>query len=351
MKKIALLTLSLMVASCASKMPTPTSMPLRKIASLTDLTGTYLGEAHYPKGHEGSNKPAVRIYFSPVEGKEDTYNVVLLEYVNLLKMAPSYVVSNKMPQVLEKTGRDYLKDINSKISAYEATPGKVPNTYELRPLTVMKDEIVPNTSVDPRILTLGDVTGPNPIEGATISKVRADEPELIVFPKEGDSTGLQYKTAKTAYKVAKLESTWRKQFLKGPYLSQYYKKSDVVVKMTTPKEGENLATFVPGVVGKKSKKERADMFTNKKSGELEGTFSLSEPRDGMFVFHNVDATTKTLEVIEGRICMFIDIFDATKSLHQDVVEVVMVNTEDPSDFLMYYEDPNNGEGRSMELQK
>lgn len=341
MKKLALLTVSLLVASCASKMT-----PSRHLASLHNLTGTYLGEAQYGSGHKGPNTPAVRIYFAPVEGKQDTYNVVLLEYVNLLKMAPSYVISNKLPIVLEKTGRDYLKDINSHISTYEATPGKAPNTFELRPLMVSGNEILPNPSLDPRILTLAQDADPkNPIAGATISKVRADEPQVIVFPREDDKTGLQYKTAKTAYKIAKLESTWRKSFLKGPYLSQYYKKSDVVLNLTESKEGEHLAVFNLGNVNGKSAKKRNKMFTSKKSGQLQGTLSLTEPRDGMFLFQNQSADTHTFTVLEGRICMFIDIFDATKSLGQDVVEVVMVNPEDPSDFLMYYEDPDNGEGK------
>lgn len=112
----------------------------------------------------------------------------------------------------------------------------------------MKNEIVPITTVDTRTLTLAqDIDPANPIAGATISRSRPDEPDMIVFPKVGDDTGLQFKTAKTAYKVAILESTWRKNFLKGPYLSQYYKKSDIVLHMTN-QEGENVAAFGLGNV-------------------------------------------------------------------------------------------------------
>ena len=54
---------------------------------------------------------------------------------------------------------------------------------------------------------------------------------------------------------------------------------------------------------------------------------------------------KTTSEVKDRIGLFIDILDATKALNQDVVKFTLINPEDLSDFLMYYEDPENGEGR------
>jgi hypothetical protein len=64
----------------------------------------------------------------------------------------------------------------------------------------------------------------------------------------------------------------------------------------------------------------------------------------MFIFKSVDAEESTKKIVEGRIGLFIDIFDATKSLNQDVVELCLIDSENPEDFLMYYEHPDNGEG-------
>ena len=47
--------------------------------------------------------------------------------------------------------------------------------------------------------------------------------------------------------------------------------------------------------------------------------------------------------------LFLDVFDASKTkLKQDVVELVFVDSKDTKDFLMYYEHPDNGEGKSLE---
>ena len=337
MKTMFLILSMMILVSCSSTHNT------RKISSIDKaLTGTYLGVADYGKGHKGPNRPAIRIYFHPIEGQEGSYDVVLLEYVNLLKMAPSYIASNKLPFIAKRTG--YLKNINTKITAYEAVPGKEAGTFELRPLVVSGDKIEAKQDATPRILTLAPDADPkNPIEGATISSVREDDPKEIYFPKEGDKKkrGLQYKTAKFAYEKAKLESTWRKSFLKGPYLSQYYNKSDVVLKL----RDNNLAEFVLNPkYAKVNPKKRANMFTHKDSAFLQGNFTVTEPRDGMFLFHSVDADDKSKAIVEGKIALFIDIFDATKSLNQDVVELTLIDSEKPQDFLMYYEHPENGEG-------
>ena len=337
MKTIIFLVSLLMLVSCSS------TNNSRKISSVEQaLTGTYLGVANYGRGHKGPNKPAIRIYFHPIEEQEGHYNVVLLEYVNLLKMAPSYIASNKLPFIAKRTG--FLKNINTKITAYEATPGATEGTYELRPLVVVKDKIEVQEGVAPRILTLAaDADPKNPIAGATLSSVRADGPKEIWFPKEGDKKkkGFQYALAKTAYEKAKLESTWRKNFLKGPYLSQYYHKEDVVLKL----RDNNVAEFVQNPkYAKKNPKKRAKMFTHPDSALLNGSFTVTEPRDGMFLFHAENTDDKSKAIVEGKIALFIDIFDATKSLNQDVVELALIDSERPEDFLMYYEHPDNGEG-------
>jgi hypothetical protein len=321
----------------------------RKLASLDkDLTGTYLGVADYGKGHEGYNKKAVRIYFAPIAGEAGKYNVVLLEYVDLLRMAPRYIVSNKIPAIPRRTKYGFLHNIISKAVAYEANPGEKENTLELWPLVVQGDQIVAKKDAPPRILTLSTKEGlESPVAGATISSGRTDDPKEIFFPTKDDNkrNGIQYATAKAAYKVAKLESTWRKNYLNGPYLSQYYKRDDVVLKCGGKDDNRTADFLINEKYGRMNDKKRASMFTNPDSAFLSGQFTISEPRDGMFLYHNVNADSKTNEIVSGKIGLFIDIFDATVSLHQDVVELALIDSENPEDFLMYYEDPKNGEGR------
>ena len=74
------------------------------------------------------------------------------------------------------------------------------------------------------------------------------------------------------------------------------------------------------------------MFTNPKSAFLKGVFSVSEPHDGMFLFSPIKTNKKTINIVKGRIGLFIDIFDATKSLKMDVVELALINPDDPEDF-------------------
>ncbi len=343
MKTLALSLVMLALASCASH-----KEATRKISSLDrDLTGTYLAVADYGKGHQGLNKKAIRIYFAPIESEPGKYNVVILEYVDLLRMAPSYIVSNKLPFIAKATG--FLNHITDTAAAYEAVPGEKENTFELRPLVVSGNQIVVKADAKPRILTLSEKEGlESALAGATITASNDSEPKEIFFPSKNDGKkpGLQYGTAKAAYEKAKLESTWRKSYLRGPYLSQYYRRDDVVLHCT----GENEAAGGEFVLGgdkyqKMSAKKRTAMFTHPDSAFLKGNFTVTEPRDGMFLFHSVDADERSAGVLKNKIGMFIDVFDATKSLNQDVVELVFADSEKPRDFLMYYEDPKNGEGK------
>jgi hypothetical protein len=332
----------LLIASCA----TTKNNDFRKISSLShDLNGTYLGVAQHKSGHRGPNKPAIRIYLQGVEGEAEKYHAVLLEYVDLLKMAPSYIASNKLPFIANRTG--YLKHITSNISTYEVVPGEREGSYNMWPLSVVDDRIEAQREGAPRVLTLSsDENLKHPLEGATISSVKDNEPQEIFFPKKNDkkSNGIQYGTAKLAYEKAKLESTWRKKYLPGPYLSQYYKVDDVVLNLSQA-EGKNHAEFkLNDKTAHLSNEERSKMFTNPLSAFLKGDFTATEPRDGMFLFQSGNGDDKTKEIVQGRIGLFIDIFDASKSLNQDVVELALINPENPADFLMYYEHPENGEG-------
>lgn len=347
MKKFLSFLSLLLIVSCAT-----TNNNSRKLASVDkDLTGTYLGVADYQKGHKGYNKKAIRIYFHPIPNEPGKYDVIILEYVDLLKMAPSYIASNKLPFIAKRTG--YLKNITKTIVAYEANPGEKENTLELWPLVVQGDQIVAKKDVQPRILTLSSAEGlANPLEGATITPANATEPKEIFFPAKDDNkrNGIQYGTAKAAYKVAKLESTWRKKFLKGPYLSQYHKRDDIVLKCGGEKD-QSIAEFVINEkYSKLAEKKRKAMFTHPDSAFLKGQFNVTEPRDGMFLFQNVSADERSNVIVQNKIGLFIDVFDATKSLGQDVVELALIDSEKPEDFLMYYEDPENGEGSEKENQ-
>jgi hypothetical protein len=342
MRKTILLTLALTLASCAS-----TSNNSRNLSSTDrDLNGSYLAVADYKFGHSGPNKAATRLYLQEIEGENGHYNAVLLEYVDLLKMAPSYITSNKMPFIAKQTG--FLKNITSNIAAYRVVPGKKDGTFDMWPLVVVGDQIKAKRDGKPRVLTLdSNNTQENPLAGATISSVNDSQPEKIFFPAKDDdkSNGVQYSLAKFTYAKAKLGSTWRKTFLPGAYLSQYAKVDDVVLDLSG--SGDNLvADFVLNPkMSKMSPAKRAKMFTNEQSAFLKGQFNVTEPVDGMFLFSPVKADAKTKAIVKGKIGLFIDIFDATKSLNQDVVELALIDSEKPADFLMYYEHPENGEGK------
>ena len=330
----------ILLTACASK------TDYRTVASTEkDISGTYVGVANYKIGRDGPNKAAIRIYLQEIEGEKGQYHAILLEYVNLLKMAPSYISSNKTPAISKKVG--FLKNITRNISAYKVIPTGKEGTFEMWPLVVAGDRIEAKQTGKPRILTLSSGENlPDALAGATISSVRADEPQEIFFPKDDDEkiNGVQYGIAKLTYSKAKLESTWRKNFLPGPYLATYGNLIDVVLELSGT-DNNQLAQFkINENFTKLSEKKRKKMFTNEKSAFLKGDFSVSEPLDGMFLFNSVNADAKTESIVKGKIGLFIDIFDATKSLNQDVVELALIDSEKPEDFLMYYEHPNNGEG-------
>ncbi len=339
----ALITLSLIgLYSCSSFDPKrhPSSVGLQ-------LNGDYLGVSQYKWGHQGPNKAASRIYLQEIENEPGSYHAVLLEYVNLLRMAPQYIAANKLPIASKAIG--YLKHITEKIATYKVVPSLdkkgVYNMYELH---VVNGTIEPKIVDNPRQLILHkNASEKAPLEGAIISSNGKDgQPKEIFFPMKDDKkdNGVQYHLANFVYEKVGLESTWRKDYLPGPYLASYGRRDDIVLKMSI-QGNEDYASFVLAPKYKdKSPRKRKKMFTNPKSAFLKGDFSVSEPIDGMFLFKAIKSEKATDQEVKARIGLFIDVFDATKALNQDVVEFTLINPEDPKDFLMYYEDPENGEG-------
>ncbi len=311
-----------------------------------DLNGTYLGVSHYKPFHRGPNRAATRLYLHEVQGEGGSYYAVLLEYVNLFKMAPQYVASSKLPAANEVIG--YLKEITKKISVYKVVPTKKDGTLTMHPLKVIGNKIVAQKIKNPRKLILqkeGEL--PHALAGATITCNQEGQPKEIFFPmkKDGKISGIQYSIAKLVYEKVGLDSTWRKDFLPGPYLSAYGRLNDTVLELKKEDSQETMDFVLNPEQANKPKRKREKMFTNAKSAFLEGSFDVLEPADGMFILKPIKAEAATNSILAQRIGLFIDIFDATRVLNQDVVELVFVNTENPEDFLMYYEHPDNGEGR------
>jgi hypothetical protein len=311
------------------------------------LTGTYLGASQYEIGHKGPNRPAVRLYLHPIKAKGESYHAVVLEHVNLLKMAPQYLASQKLPKLNKMIG--YLKHIVKRISAYKVTPTGKKGVYKMLPLKVSGNKIEANSKANPSLLTLSKEKNlKNPLEGAHISASKNGEPAPIKFPVTSDKKikyGMQYTLADFIYTSKKLDSTWRKKYLNGRYLAAYHKKNDVVLILSTD-SGKSSADFIINSKQSKGPKRQKD-FTNSKSAFIEGTYSISEPQDGMFLFSPNKGKQKDSKHVKGRIGLFIDIFDATKALNQDVVELALIDPKNPEDFLMYYEHPDNGEGKEF----
>lgn len=347
MKSTLILILSLTLVSCVSSKYNGD----RELASRPNLSGTYLGVASY-KGK--LRKPAVRIYLDEAEG--GTYNVVLLEYVNLLGILPKYIASNKLPKLSKVIG--FLNSITEKITVYKAVPSSKSGHYDLLELRAGSQSIKVVESANPRQLVLSDKRNLTySLEGAYITQVKKSQARKIFFPIESSkkSNGIEYATAKLVYEKIGLDSTWRKSFLPGPYLSAYSKRDDVVLDLVSEKTDKayfRLNTKIQFKGLSKIKRQRAikkreKVFTNPKSAFLEGGFVVIEPIDGMFVLSPMDSNknVETNREMKGRIGLFIDIFDATQKLNQDVVELALINPADPSDFHMHYEDPDNGEGK------
>ena len=342
MRKLFLFLSLMALVSCS------TFKEWRRPASFgRDLTGTYLGVADYKFGHIGPNNAATRLYLQEVEGERGSYYALIHEYVDLAKMFPKYVYSNKLPAVGKVLG--FLKDISKKIEVYKMVPTEAEGTFNFLPIKVEGNKFVTIPTSNPRQLILRkEEYFEHPLVGARItSNGDKSQPKKIFFPMKNDKeyNGVQYAIASLVYNKIGLDSTWRMNFLSGPYLASYGRIDDTVLDLSS-KDGVDYMIFKENPKMKnKSAKERAKMFTNKKSSRLEGTYETFEAADGMFLLKGVKTNKKTDSVLNGRIGLFIDIFDATKKLNQDVVELIFVDPANPEDFLMYYEHPENGEGK------
>lgn len=339
-KIIGFVTVLLMLGSCS------TINEWRRPASFgRDLNGTYLGVADYKFGRRGPNKAATRLYLHEIEGERGSYNAVLLEYVNLLDMAPEYVAAAKAPAVNKVIG--YLKNITRKIYVYKVVPAEAPGTFNMYQLMVDRGNVVPDYDTPARKLILREGSLKHPLEGARITGP-ADEKKFkeIFFPMKDDKkhNGIQYSLANFVYKNVGLDSTWRKSYLPGPYLSAYGRMNDEILTLSRAESGNVMEFKINPAMSSKSKRSRERMFTNAKSAFMQGTYTVTEPQDGMFLVQPVESDKETRDILAPRIGLFIDIFDATEALNQDVVELVFVDPAHPEDFLMYYEHPENGEG-------
>jgi hypothetical protein len=339
----------------------------RGFASVDDnpgLAGTILGYAKHQvevtkwkrKGKRrvsyktmGNNYKATRIYFRKSKEQDGSYNVLLLEYVNLLKMAPKYILSSKAPSwINRKVG--YLNQILDRAVMYKAIPTDDKRVFELQKLRVVNGKLTADNSSTPSYVKLAkNATEQNPIEGATITASADGEKSEIFFPANDDfgNHGIQYNMAKWVYSIIDgFKSTWRTTYLPGDYLGAYEDKLDVILKLSQSKSGDEAKFFQNEKRSHYKKKFRENQLTNSKSAYITGDYSVSEPDDGIFVFNAGASSAHTgKEHVDQKIGLFVDIFDASETkLNQDVVELIILNTDKPSDFLMYYEHPENGEG-------
>lgn len=329
MKKGLFLAFAMLMVSCANK-------PARDPSSTVDLTGHYLGEGLFQNRTAGLRRPAMRVYFEPVQNEADSYHAVLIEYDQLLSMALPYGASQKAPFFNKIVG--YLNSITTRISAYKVVPGQKRGSYEFHNLSVRNGEIVaaPNVKM---MLQLGEDLN-RPMIGASLT---GDADGQIVFPDpNAKSNGImdalsvsQFELAAFIYKKGHLASTWRGnwQDLEGSYLSEYGRVDDGVLELMSP-GGQKRMKFI------KTNNTKAKYFTNPKSATIEGEYIVSEPVPKMYVLTSARGTKSASDVeMTGRIGLFLDVFDgsAPEAGSHLVTELAFTNPNDPEDFMMYYE--------------
>lgn len=367
MKIISLIALAIFFASCATN-PNSSSQAsvtnadsaqartLRVPSAFGDLSGTYLGEGLFSKRNSGLRRPAVRIYLQRAEGEADSYYGVLLEYDQLLYMGLPYLASQKAPILNHVVG--YLDAIATRISAYKFVPGSKSGTYEMHNLEVRGGQIVPASAVAMYLQLDPRNNGGNPLAGAVIAG-NSDGP--IDFPVESEKpTGVlasigdvlnlsQYKLAQIVYKKGHLASSWRGNWkdLEGSYLSEYGRFKDGVLELYS-QNGQTNAKFI------KTNKTKAKYFTNPKSASIEGDYNVSEPIPKMYVLTPTQRVKTASDAeMTGRIGLFLDVFDgsAPEAGGHLVTELAFTNSQDPEDFMMYYEHPEHLKNVGVEPKK
>lgn len=363
MKKLSLLALGLLLASCASNQTTTTvgqtdsaGQSVRSPSATSDLTGTYLGEGLYSNRTTGIRRPAVRIYMDRAQGESDSYYGVIVEYDQLLNMGAPYLASQKAPVLNKVVG--YLDKIATRISAYKFVPGPQAGTYNLHNLEVRNGQITPAAAPTMQLVLDPSNKSANPLNGAAIT---GGAEGTISFPHDDNSgegliSGIaemlnmsQYKLAKLVYKKGHLASTWRGnwQDLEGSYLSEYGRFKDGVLELYNV-NGQKKAKFI------KTNTTKAKYFTNPKSGDIEGDYIVSEPIPKMYLLIPISrrATPSDKEMVP-RIGLFLDVFDgsAPEAGSHLVTELAFTNQNDPEDFMMYYEHPAHLKNVGVEPKK
>ncbi len=342
MKRILLLALTVVLASCAS---TPREPQAERVPAAADLTGTYLGEGLFSKRTKGIRRPAMRLYLDRSQNEGDVYYGVLVEYDQLLNMAAPYLASQKAPVLNKVVG--YLDKIATRISVYKLVPNGKAGGYEMHNIEARNGQLIVDSAVS---MTLNLKNGiSNPLLGATITGNADGE---IVFPDGNDDKGglfskisnamslTQYELAKVVYKKGHLASTWRGNWenLEGSYLSEYGRFKDGVLELYSQNDQKKMK-FV------KSNTTEAKYFTNPKSGSIQGDYAVLEPIPKMYILVPADGRAPTASDAEmtNRIGLFLDVFDgsAPEAGSHLVTELAFTAPRDPKDFMMYYEHPEH----------
>ncbi len=303
------------------------------------------GDSRLGKAHNGAfrRRPAVRLFMDKVEGEPGSYYGVLFQYASLPSVLPRYAAARtRLNKVL-----GFLNRIGTKISLYKFTPAAESGSYEMHTLRVSNGRIEAAAQSNPPILVLAkDIKIHDPLGGA---KIMINGKKKYSFPKDDGFwfKGIQYDLTRAVYRLADLDSTWRKKYLRGPYLAAYAKLDDLALTLASGSDGDSATFSVDPKFADVPVKKREKIYTNPKSAHIKGNFSVTQPLPGMFVLATKGDGQEGKEHVVNRIGLFIDIFDATRSLNQDVVELAFINPDDPKDFLMYYEHPDNGEGDDL----
>jgi len=360
LKNLLFLILAVTLASCATpqKHDQGDHGQIRTPASSVNLTGAYLGEGLFQKSRTtGVQRPAMRFYLEQSPDEVSAYYGVLVEYPDLLTMAPQYIATQNAPVLNKAIG--YLNRISAQISAYKLVPGERSGTYNMYNLIVQNGKIAPTSDIA-MILTLDlNASGSNPLAGATMSGNSEGE---IFFPKDNSGNNptsqskisdllvtTQYKLAKLIYSLGHLASTWRGNWgdLEGSYLSQYGRFKDGVLELYSESD-RRKANFI------KSNRTKQYEFTNPKSAFIEGDYDVSEPIPKMYLLTTTrEANTASDAEMTPRIGLFLDVFDgsAPEAGSHLVTELAFINPEDPKDFLMYYEHPDHLKNVGVEPPK
>ncbi|QLY24719.1 hypothetical protein [Bdellovibrio sp. KM01] len=357
MKRILLLALTVVMASCASTPREPQSeVTAARTPSAADLTGTYLGEGLFSKRTTGIRRPAMRLYMERSQTEGDTYYGVLLEYDQLMNMGLPYMASQKAPILNKVVG--YLDKIATRISVYKFVPGVNAGTYEMHNVEARDGNLV----VDPKVALMLNLKNgiSNPLAGATIA---GDPDGQIVFPDVVDTgkggvfssindalSFSQLELATLVYKKGHLASSWRGNWndLEGSYLSEYGRFKDGVLELSTQK-GQKKAKFI------KTNTTKAKYFTNPKSGNIEGDYVVVEPVPKIYILvpANGRAPTASDAEMTNRIGLFLDVFDgsAPEAGSHLVTELAFTAPRDAEDFMMYYEHPQHLRNVGVEPKK